>query len=583
MVANLIEKRMKKAFAETGLDIPSSTIKKSVGSKPHPRNEGPSSPQVSKTQSQPSAVSLSEVFERWQRSHPRPEKPKSRPLDLSCYGTPRIPQRANAHEPGFRLQLNPGARLLIGVEQTEALPILAGFCANGRSTQCGDGTTDAREIVLGLDFGTSSVKTVIGDSALGKAFAVPFREGDGVKRYLLPSRLYETGGCYSFDGGGTAHRDLKLALIAAPRSSPERERVVAFLALVIRHARGWLFATHRDVYRRSRLVWKLVIGLPIAYHLDDALFHIFTEVGQAAWLAACDQGEVSALSVKAALSKAEHANPDSDIHSEDEDVEVSIVPEIAAQIYGFVNSSRFDKNAPNIFLLGDVGAGSVDSALFHVKPARGGRWDFEFFTSVVEPNGVMNLHRHRVNWWQEALGKIEGGEALSAALADLKFPTDSEAPLPDHFTGYFSGVGVEFSKGAETPDDYFFMKKLVRQVRGQSYWRAWKDGLLSPDQLVAIPAFYCGGGMRMRYYNRLKNEMKTMPGVTWLKAIPRPIQRPRNLEAPSLRDQDYDRLTVAYGLSFLEVGAVTKSLPPPKLPSQSRPSWRDNYVDKDHC
>lgn len=117
-------------------------------------------------------------------------------------------------EPGFRLQLNPSARLLIGVEQTESLPILAGFCANGRSTQCGDGTADSREIVLGLDFGTSSVKTVIGDSALGKAFAVPFREGDGVKRYLLPSRLYETASRYSFDGGGTAHRDLKLALIA---------------------------------------------------------------------------------------------------------------------------------------------------------------------------------------------------------------------------------------------------------------------------------------------------------------------------------------------------------------------------------
>jgi hypothetical protein len=107
VVANLIERRMKKAFAETGLDIPSSTIKKSVGSKPHPKNEGPSSPQVSKTQSQPSAVSLSEVFERWQRSHPRPEKPKSRPLDLSCYGTPRIPQRDNAPNARFSSPTEP--------------------------------------------------------------------------------------------------------------------------------------------------------------------------------------------------------------------------------------------------------------------------------------------------------------------------------------------------------------------------------------------------------------------------------------------------------------------------------------------
>lgn len=132
----------------------------------------------------------------------------------------------------------------------------------------------------------------------------------------------------------------------------------------------------------------------------------------------------------------------------------------------------------------------------------------------------MNLHRHRVIWWQEALGKIAGSEALSAALASLKFPTDREMPLPEEFTGYFSGVGLHSSPRAETPDDDFFMKKVVAQVRGQSYWRAFKDGLLSRTQLVNIPAFYCGGGMRMRYYKRLQDEMKTMPGYTWAESQP---------------------------------------------------------------
>ncbi len=87
----------------------------------------------------------------------------------------------------------------------------------------------------------------------------------------------------------------------------------------------------------------------------------------------------------------------------------------------------------------------------------------------------------------------------------------------------------------------------------------------------------------MSYYKRLQDEMKTMPGVSWLKANPRPIQLPRNLEAPGLRHQDYDRLTVAYGLSFLEVGKITRSLPRPKRPSQPISSWRANYVSKDHC
>lgn len=105
-----------------------------------------------------------------------------------------------------------------------------------------------------------------------------------------------------------------------------------------------------------------MIGLPVAYHLDDELFRVFTEVGQAAWLAACDKREVSALSVKVALSKAERTNPDSGLHSEDEDVEVSIVPEIAAQILpALVKPSRFDKKAPNLYLLAKCRLGKLGS------------------------------------------------------------------------------------------------------------------------------------------------------------------------------------------------------------------------------
>ena len=74
-------------------------------------------------------------------------------------------------------------------------------------------------------------------------------------------------------------------------------------------------------------------------------------------------------------------------------LDVAVVPEIAAQIYGFVVSNSFDKKAANNYLMVDVGAGTVDSSLFHVKPGRGGKWDFEFYTAAVEPLGVTNLHR----------------------------------------------------------------------------------------------------------------------------------------------------------------------------------------------
>ena len=50
-----------------------------------------------------------------------------------------------------------------------------------------------------------------------------------------------------------------------------------------------------------------------------------------------------------------------------------------------------------------------------------------------------------------------------------------------------------------------------------------------------------------------------------------------------LTSQEYDRLSVAYGLSFLEVGSVVKAIPPPLAPSQQEKSWHftDRFIDKD--
>jgi hypothetical protein len=68
-------------------------------------------------------------------------------------------------------------------------PLLSKVETAGRATQILVGKPDdEREVVLGLDFGTSCVKVVIGDSALGKAFAVPFCKAEGIAKFLLPSR-----------------------------------------------------------------------------------------------------------------------------------------------------------------------------------------------------------------------------------------------------------------------------------------------------------------------------------------------------------------------------------------------------------
>ena len=593
-MAGAIKDLLKKAYAEKGIDLPAAQVKKK---KKERKPEAPKKDALKSLSTSDSVASTpvkkdapQDLIQYWQEKHlakarmqPTSSKPARPRLNVSCYGDGKTSKPITAPAQPIKLRIHSNAKLDLDQEDHEESLLLESFAALGAKTQCGntDNAIDERQIVLGLDFGTSSVKVVVGDPALGKAFAVPFRCSSDITRYLLPTRLHESSGAFSLNSGEIVHRDLKLSLIANPDDPALRRRVIAFLALVIRHVRGWLLTEQRDIYQRTRLLWKVAIGLPVAHHLDDELHRAFQDITHTAWLASIARSvNVRAMRNAEKRQSTLKGNPES--ASLDEDIEVNVVPEIAAQIYGFVNSSRFNRRDPNIYLMVDIGAGSVDSSLFHVKPSRG-KWDFEFFTSAVEPHGVINLHRHRVRWWEEQLAKHSANQKLTTSLVEVKFATDQIAALPECFSRYFSGVTVVAGEEKDNPDQQFFRYKVVQQVRGRTYWRAWNDGLLTQAQLVSVPTFYCGGGMRMKYYTRLQKEMQSMPGCSWLNAKPRRVELPKNLEAPGLKRADYDRLTVAYGLSFLEVGSVTKSLPAPKLPTDPQSDWRSNYTGKDCC
>lgn len=475
-----------------------------------------------------------------------------------------------------RLQLSPTAAFTLSSASRWLPSLLPRFEFLGRALQVeSSARVDKREVVLGLDFGTSCAKAVFGDSALGKSFGVPFTDGEGIQRYLLPSALFQTGESFSLDGGTHVHADLKLSLLASPDDPMLRMRAIAFLALAIRRARGWLLTEQEPVYRRTEIYWRLTIGLPAAQHLRSPFSDLFKVLAQAAWVASVAEGPVTQTLIADAVAVASGGEVSAD-------VEVTVVPEIAAQIYGFVVSNAFDRDAPNLYLMADVGAGTVDSSMFRVKQARRGRWDFEFFTSLVEPNGASNLHRYRSRWWSDALVACHAPEVLRQDLEDARLQTDIGLRVPESFTDYFTGIQMRLFGAERTPDGEFF-ERVATQVQGKTFWRAWRDQLLPQGSLTGIPFFLCGGAGRMGYYQRLETELQSIRGCSWLKAEPYTMAVPNELEAPGMADQDYDRLSVAYGLSRLEVGKVIQALPMSKLESAQASSWRENYVDKDLC
>ena len=503
---------------------------------------------------------------------------KTAPAPRPARPAPAAPAMPPAPTPAFMISVGKDAACALGQHDDQAAQLISKVEAAGRSMQVHTGKIDdEREVVLGLDFGTSCVKVVIGDSALGKAFAVPFCKADGIGKFLLPSRLCQTGRVFSVETGTHTYRDLKLSLLASPDDSILQQRVVAFLALIIRRARGWLLTEHAATYRRTAIAWKLAVGLPSAQHHQTPLSAMFERLGLAAWIVAGEPSEVTDTAIQALLGG------DAEFHAAGGEIVITVVPEIAAQIYGFVASNSFDKKAANIYLMADVGSGTVDSSLFHVKQGKGGRWDFEFYTSVVEPNGVSNLHRHRVNWWSVGLAKAGAAKRLIDDLEASKLITDQHLSTPESFRGYFDGVHAMFQPLAKTPDEEFFNLRVLAQVQGKTLWRTWKDNLLPQSSLANIPFFMCGGGVRMAYYQQLEARLASMAGYTWLKAACWVMGVPEDLIADGVGENEYDRLSVAYGLSRLEVGKVVKALPRPKLEIPPLNTWRDNYADKDQC
>lgn len=444
---------------------------------------------------------------------------------------------------------------------------------------------DTRELILGLDFGTSCVKVVVQDVSTGHAHAVPFTVGKGISRYLLPTRLWEGEGCYSLLGGANVYRNLKLGLLDEDGAEGALTPTVAFLALVIRHVRGWLFSEHIDIYRKAALVWKVRLGIPTEYFKAEPeakLVKRFNLLAWSAWICSSANSAIHVESVRESILRARELVSGSSVGQGREDVEVEVIPEIAAQIFGFLKSDQFAGSNAR-YMVVDIGAGTVDSSLFMASKSKGGRWDFEFYTTVVAQNGAANLHRKRVKWWMEAVERFGQGQgALLQKLRDSRLPTDFQASIPETFTDYIEDAKTRFEGGAMSPDDFFYQKRVVAQVRGKTLYRA-KD-YLPADQhwtLGATPMFLCGGGARMKFYDRLRDSLLEKTGVSWQTALPQRLVLPRSFRADGVDAADYDRLSVAYGLSCLEVGSIEQAMAEAKAPAlelKERPDRDELYA-----
>lgn len=469
---------------------------------------------------------------------------------------------------------------------------LPDFGRRGVARQLAANAEDETDLIIGLDFGTSATKMVIRDRfAATSVFPVPFsEERRGIDGYLLPSRVFRTGDVYSLSGGAHRTDDLKLALLAGKTPCPVNEfnDCCAFLALVIRHGRGWLFERHRDTYGRHQLNWRLNLGLAARSYQDRTTVDLFRRLAWAAANVAADrQAEHVTVGVveryrQASLAVFASANGSTEDSCEFRKTDVDAVPEVSAQLQGFMMSARWDWKTRPVMMLVDVGAGTVDSALFCVNVPNRGPGALIFWASRVEPNGVMNLHRDRVKWLQSLLPEEAVNRPVKQHLAEIAIPTDRIRPIPASVREYLPGYKVDVA--GEGVDESFWTRRYRAQIAGSILDAKVGKGIRS-SQLERVPLLLCGGGSRMQFYSRIGDAINSTEG--WnvsVETMRLPV--PQDLASTGWHAEDFDRLSVAYGLSLAgnddaTLGKIVREIDVPNVGPRVVPEREDRFISKD--
>lgn len=414
---------------------------------------------------------------------------------------------------------------------------------------------ETRDIVIGLDFGTSFTKTVLQDPNLRKAFAVPF---DGLShpenKYLLPSRLMlARHGHWDLAGWKSKGiRGLKAPLMKTPGKcislgasgklrTNALELAAAFLALVLRRARIWFLTQWKDAYGHSEIRWQLNLGIPARNYDEKRIKQAFLVAARASWWLSTQEGPVTFSLAKEAIKRALNADFLPGIHRD----YINVVPEVVAEVAGYARSPF---RRPGLHLIVDVGASTMDIATFRLD-VQSGEFRYSFLCAEVNENACNRLHRERTqkvesefSAWFKALNRADDHKVLGSH-ADYQPPGIS-----------LGEVDEEFVSSAAFP-----IRKLVAITKTQRDPNAeeWKTG---------VPLFVCGGGGELFLFREdvMRKVAEGLRGYQWQGFRPMGLPIPEELSVQGLSPEDYHRLAVAYGLSFFfqDIGHI---VPPSEI------------------
>ncbi len=429
---------------------------------------------------------------------------------------------------------------------------------SSRKTQKYNNSINAVELVMGIDFGTTNTKVVIQETGSEKSWAIPFSNKKN-NPYLLPSNIFLTKDIYTLDGGASCRiNDLKLPLIKGSASNEHLDHVIAYIALVIRHARSWFLDNAAESFYGFEFEWFYKMGLPAENNDNKKLVSTYkSTLTNAVKLSLADQKQINQKEIDHLLesSIAEDISEYCDVH-----------PEIQAQLEGYTKSDKWDSKRVKVMMV-DIGGGTVDASIINVT--RDGYEDkYNCLKTKVDSLGVYILHLKRLEWLEMSAQKSEHDtNKLLSEINSAKNLSGSLPIFPETVEDYISNVA--WPEGFSIDNVFFnaFHSLIYTDIISDVKTRIDINNL---EQWKNLCFILCGGGSLHPMFNQIESD----PNLDIVR-----LQKPSVLKA-DIPDQEYHRISVAYGLSFMEQGQFINASEIEPMKKEKK-NYLDNYIDKD--
>lgn len=333
---------------------------------------------------------------------------------------------------------------------------------------------------IGVDFGTAFTKVAIraGVDLVPVDWSAVTGDESPTGRYVTPGFVCRTSNgeyCWRRLADSDIRGNLKLSVIEMAGSVECPTATLAYLALVIRYARAFLYR-HPEVGRKlvaRSLRWELNVGCPTEPHERPEVVELFRRIARIAWrLAGVDDLRESNIA-------AAWRNDEADVGLE---TEPGVVPEFVAQIAGYLVSPQVSEG---LHALIDIGAATLDVATFNVVLPN----DLDsspripIFFSAVRPLGThyLNYNRHfRLGLelaWDDA-APVEPAAGFAKRYGRRQNEVDAvDSEFMHRVAGCITGV----------------IDSTRTNSRGDPRSPAWREGL---------PIFVTGGGSDCEPYRR---------------------------------------------------------------------------------